>query len=66
MECITALEYEGGIVAVDSGMDFPALLADLYLQAAEVLEGLSEGERIIVFPPETVNEGSSVRAVTQG
>lgn len=31
--------------------------------AAEILEGLSEGERVILFPPERVEDGASVRAV---
>lgn len=31
--------------------------------AAEILEGLSEGERVILFPPESVEDGASVRAM---
>lgn len=34
--------------------------------AAEIVEGLSEGERVILFPPETVDEGTPVRGVVEG
>ena len=31
--------------------------------AAEVLEGLAEGDRVIVFPPESVDDGTPVNGV---
>ncbi len=34
--------------------------------AAEVVEGLSEGERVVLFPPETVEDGASVRVSGDG
>ena len=34
--------------------------------ATEIVEGLAEGERVILFPPETVDDGASVRGFPLG
>jgi HlyD family secretion protein len=35
-------------------------------QAVEILEGLTEGESVILFPPETVDDGTAVREASAG
>jgi HlyD family secretion protein len=34
-------------------------------RAVEIVQGLAEGERVILFPPETVEEGVQVRVVPE-